>query len=281
MLTQSLSVQAEILGGVSAHRDEVPEPAANDSAQKSFLRLSIVCYQVAEAITKIRAAQFPGLSNHFLERALIVVGGQLAGPLGTYQHEKWAFEDRSVDEIHINIGHDIYSGVAAESIAMNIVVTICHELAHFHASMNGIKDTSGRGNRYHNKQFAELAARFELLVGQSGRSHIGFHTPGLTAQGAADYADLICTIEEELRLFPSYTLPFCGGVDSPDSSGSGKEVAVQKYVFAQCDCRNKQGRKRTIRMARGWWLEGSIGCAICQHIFTESPPARTRAEASE
>lgn len=281
MLTQSLSAQPVASVGVSTGLHEAPRPAANDSAQKSFLRLSIVCYQVAEAITKIRAAQFPGLSNHFSERALIVVGGQLAGPLGTYQHEKWAFEDRSVDEIHINIGHDIYSGVAAESIAMNIVVTICHELAHFYASMNGISDTSGRGNRYHNKQFAELAARFELLVGQSGRSHIGFHTPGLTAQGAADYADLICTIEEELRLFPSYTLPFCGGVDSPDSSGTGKEVAVQKYVFAQCDCRNKQGRKRTIRMARGWWIENSIGCAICQHIFAESPPPRSKAKASE
>lgn len=280
MLTQNLSARPDTSVGVSTHPHEAPGPAANDSAQKSFLRLSIVCYQVAEVIAKIRAAEFPGLSNHFSERALVVVGGQLAGPLGTYQHEKWAFEDRSVDEININIGHDIYSGVAAESIAMNIVVTICHELAHFYARMNGIKDTSGRGDRYHNKKFAELASRFELLVTQSGRSHIGFHTPGLNPRGLADYADLICTIEQELRLFPSYALPFCGGVGSP-TSGTGKEVAVQKYVFAQCDCRNDRGKKRTIRMARGWWLEGSIGCAICQHIFAESPPTRTDIEASE
>lgn len=274
MPTQHLDTQLLSDARVSAILDEESPAASGNRAQRGFLQLSVVCYLVAGEIAKRRAAQFPGLHGHFSDRVLLVVGGQRTGALGTYAPDKWAYDERPFDEIHVNLGHDIYTGASAASVATDIIVTICHELVHLYARVNGVRDTSGRGSRYHNKHFAELAQGMELLVVRSSRSYIGHQTPGLAETGVRLYEDLIAQVEQELRLLPNF-IPGDASCTEEPSASIGTELEVSKYVFAQCGCHNSQGRKRSFRMARGWWQVGTIGCAICKQIFTESPPERT------
>lgn len=279
MTTQYDNVSAKSVARVSADLDELTNPGnsklpTGTQAQESFLRLSAACYFVGREVAQRCALQLPGLLDLYLDQALLVVNGQRSGALGFYAPEKWAYNEQPFDEIHVNIGHGTYAGSSTAAIASDIVLTICHELVHLYAKANDIRDTSGRGNRYHNKRFADLARRLELRVERSGRSHIGFQTIGFTERGAETYADLISQVERELRLLPNLTPSTPAEAESTPEAVL--EVAVQKYVFAQCGCRNEQGRKRTIRMARGWWCAGTIGCAICKQIFTESPPERTK-----
>lgn len=279
MFTRNLTTQPRTGAGDSARVDEIADPNSSSrpsgtQAQESFLRLSATCYFVGREVAQRCALQLPGLLDLYLDQALLVVNGQRSGALGFYAPEKWAYNEQPFDEIHVNIGHGAYAGSSTAIVASDIVLTICHELVHLYAKANDIRDTSGRGNRYHNKRFAELARRLELRVERSGRSHIGFQTIGFTERGAETYSDLISQVERELRLLPNFTPSTPAEAESTPEAAL--EVAVQKYVFAQCGCRNEQGRKRTIRMARGWWCAGTIGCGICQQIFTESPPKRTK-----
>lgn len=265
--------------GVSARLTEGPGVTGVDEqngtqAQRGFFQLSATCYFVTREIARRSDSGLPKLLDLFTKRVLLVVGGQRSGALGTFAPEKWAYNEQPFDEIHVNIGHGVYAGSSTRAVATDIVLTICHELAHLYAKANSIRDTSGRGNRYHNKRFAELARRLELRVEPSGRSHIGFQTTSFTERGAAMYADLISQAERELRLLPNFAPSAQTGPAAAVAPVT--EVAVPKYVFAQCGCRNEQGRRRTFRMARGWWQGGTIGCAICQQVFTESPPEWTR-----
>lgn len=271
---QDIVAQSESEAGVSPGLHEAGAEKLGNTAQRSFLRLSAACYFVGQEIAQRHTSHLRGLSGVFSDRLLMVVNGQRSGALGTFSPKKWAFDAQPFDEIHVNIGHEIYAGADTPTIAADVVLTICHELVHLYARANNISDTSGRGNRYHNSRFATLARRLELRVERSGRSHIGFQTTGFTEQGLALYADLIEVVERELQLLPN-TVP--SAKREPQATPEPvAEVAVRKYVFAQCECRNEQGRKRTFRMARGWWQDGTIGCAICQQIFTESPPEWTR-----
>jgi len=230
---------------------------------------------VAGELAQRAAAAFPGMDTLFAERVLLVVGGQPTGALGAYEPRKWAYDARPLDEIHVNIGHVAFTDSNLPQIAETILTSIGTGLLHLYAQVRGIKSTSGRGNRYHNKQFALLADRMELRAVRHPSSHIGYTTPGLTPQGREIYGDLIERIAHELRLLPNYKLSApSGGFDAP-SPEPGAEIAVQKYIFAHCGC-TKGGRKRTLRMARGWWVVGQIGCAICKQVFTESPPERTK-----
>ena len=279
MVTQDVTVLPRRQAGVSAHMDEDAHfttvgDQSGPQAQRGFFQLSAVCYFTTGEIARRCDSRLPNLLDLFTKQVLLVVGGQQSGALGTFAPEKWAYNERPFDEIHVNIGHGVYAGSSPAAVATDIVLTIGHELVHLYAKANSIRDTSGRGNRYHNKRFAELAHRLELRVERSGRSHIGFQTTGFTEQGAALYADLISQVERELRLLPNFELSAKSKpTAAPEAAG---EVAQQKYVFAQCGCRNEQGRRRTFRMARGWWQGGTIGCAICQQVFTESPPEWTR-----
>lgn len=280
MDTGSFNLEASGALGVSAALDENSLAKAEGSAQRSLLRLSAVCYFVAGEISLRRSKLFPGLREVFEARVLVVIGGQRTGYLGTYSHEKWEHDSHALDEIHINIGHGMYTAREAETVAAGIVKTICHELVHLFAKARGIEDTSGRNHRYHNNRFAKLAQQMELQVARSDSSHIGIVTPDLTGTGKQDYCDLISLVAQELRILPREL-----DSSAPEATtGAGTSVtegtalATRKYVFASCGCVGEQGRKRTLRMARGWWREGSIGCGICKHIFTESPPPGTKTQ---
>ncbi|MCC4907777.1 hypothetical protein [Microbacterium sp. cx-59] len=208
---------------------------------------------------------------------VVVLGGQALGAFGSYQPEKWQLEATALDEIHINVGMFMFAHMDATARAEEILDTICHELAHLYARVVGLKDTSGRGNRYHNRTFARLATLLGLRVAKNDRSYIGHVTVGLSEVGRDRFGDLVAELESAIRLLPAsgatgraVALPSVSV--TPLGLGEGEAGNASKYVSAQCKCRDQRGRPRTIRMARGWWLEDSVGCALCQHVFAESPP---------
>lgn len=260
---------------VSAQVDEVTT-SSDGFAQLSYLRLSAVCYSVTSEVARRRSSELPGIDALFGDRLVVMIDGQATGPLGFYAPEKWEFQDQPIDEIHLNIGHRFYTGASSESIAEDVVTTICHELVHLFARANGIQDTSGRDDRYHNKRFADLAGRMELHIARSDHSYVGYTTPGLTAAGVQLYGDLISLVAQELRLLPRGRA-FSAAMAATDVA-AGTALATRKYVFANCGCVREKGRRRTLRMARGSWILGPIGCGTCKQFFTESPPAGTTSQ---
>ena len=264
--------------GVSAPADDELATIEIESGQAAFRSLSDVCARVAEEVCRRTEPHLPGIGEAFRERVVVVLGGKALGAFGSYQPEKWRLDAASLDEIHINVGAFLFAHMDATARAEEILDTICHELAHLYARVRGLKDTSGRGSRYHNRTFARLATLLGLRVTRSQRSYIGHITVGLSKAGRAQFGDLVADLERAIRLLPASGPASSTTSVSPTPSGmsEGDEVSVGKYVSAQCGCHDERGRPRTLRMARGWWLEGTVGCAICQQIFIESPPARTK-----
>lgn len=275
MHSQDVATRPHQAVGVSAPQAEKSDQTPHESAQLSYFQLSATCYLVAGELAQRTAAAFPGLDKLFAEGALLVVGGQRTGALGAYEPRKWAYDARPLDEIHVNIGHVAFTESNLLTTAETILTSIGTGLLHLYAQARGINSTTGRGKRYHNKKFALLADRMELRVVRHPSSHIGFTTSGLTHRGREIYGDLIERIAHELRLLPNYKQSTPSGEVDVPSPEPGTETAVQKYIFAHCGC-TKAGRRRTLRMARGWWIVDQIGCAVCKQIFTESPPKRTK-----
>lgn len=264
--------------GVSASMDELAN-LESESGQVAFAALSDACARVAEQICLRSEATLPGITAAFHRRTVIVLGGQAHGAYGSYQPEKWQLNAQTVDEIHINVGFVGVVDIDNRARAIEIVDTIGHELAHLYARSHGIRDTSGRGNRYHNRAFAQIATLIGLRVEKSPRSYVGHITTGLTARGEELLGDLVTDLDQAMRLLPAdglsrrTTAPAAtiAPVVAPEP-----EVVSSKYVSAHCSCRDHLGRPRTIRMARGWWSPESVGCGICRELFVESPPFGTK-----
>lgn len=245
-----------------------------EAAQESFRYLSETMHAVTKEAAVRASESLPGLAEAFERKVLVNVGGEATGPLGHFATKKWRDDARSYHEIFVNVGHYFYTGKSATEQAQRVLTTVLHELVHFYARENGIKDTSGRANRYHNKKFMELATRLGLCVVNTHKSHLGYATTGMGDEARERHADLVARIEEALRL-SSTPLPEAPSGEAPQPSGPEQALALRsKYIFAQCGCRDSRGRKRTIRIAAGWWAVGPIGCGVCMNLFTESPPAR-------
>lgn len=266
--------------GVSAPPDELAV-VESESGQAAFRVLSDTCARMAEQVCLRNEAHLAGLTEAFRARVVVMLGGQALGAYGSYQPEKWQLDAAALDEIHLNVGVFLFARMDAAARAEEVLDTICHELAHLFARVTGVKDTSGRGKRYHNRQFAQIATALGLRVEKSPRSYIGHITTGLSAAGHERYGDLMAELERAFRLLPSDRLARSivatpSSVVVPFAEAATAEAAASKYVSAQCGCRDERDRPRTIRMARGWWLEATVSCALCQQVFVEYPPARTK-----
>lgn len=251
--------------------------SALGSAQDAYHQLMDTLYVVAEAVTQRAGESLPGLAESFPDEVLLVVGGKARGPLGFFAGDKWRLEGHRFHEININIGHGAYAGANSADYAEDVLVTIVHELVHFYARTQDIRDVTGRG-RYHNRKFAELAHALGLRVEPSGRSHIGFITTALNSARRLLYSDLLQQVENALRLTSAPlpappTAPSTAMTPLAIALHASKAAPLGKYVFAHCACHDKRGNPRTVRMARGWWQPGTVGCGICLQLFVESPPS--------
>jgi hypothetical protein len=103
---------------------------------------------------------------------------------------------------------------------------------------------------------------------------IGHRTPGLSARGRIDYADLLTTLDDGLIVARE---PWRAKVNS-DSDEENTQLSgylepttpPSKYVFASCQCQAGRGRSVTIRVATGSWRPGVIQCSACGATFEES-----------
>jgi hypothetical protein len=87
--------------------------------------------------------------------------------------------------------------VAGESLGMGaeeILNTLLHEAAHAVAFARGIKDCSREGNRYHNREFAKLAAEVGLEAPEKPCTKIGFSACTLPAETVAKYTRQLAAI---------------------------------------------------------------------------------------
>lgn len=260
--------------------DETHDPQ-HSAAQNIYRHFSEAMYGIASDVASTLTETLPKVDEMFSSKVLLIVGGTATGPLGSFAREKWRQDSDRYDELHINTGHARYSAMTVRDQSEDILDTIIHELVHLYARERGIKDTSGRRNRYHNKQFGLLAMRAGLKVVNSQRSHIGYTTVGLSSASAIKHAPLIARIENALRLNSAPLSTF----SDTEEDGGGQETPVDtplqsKYIFARCSCRDTRGRFRTIRIARGWWESGTIGCATCRSVFSETRPEPANALAT-
>lgn len=260
--------------------DRIVPSSSAASAQDAFQELTDTIYTVAREVTVRASETLPGLAESFTDRVLLVVGGHARGPLGHFAGDKWRREAHRFHELHVNVGHLAYALATEAAHAEDVLDTIAHELAHFYARENDIQDTSGRGvnhGRYHNKKFAMLASALGLRVMNSGKSHIGYTTTGLTGRGRTLYGDLLLDVQRALRLtaVPELRQQESSPVQAAASTSVAQPATLHKpskYVFAQCACRDARGRRRTVRMARGWWEPGTVACDLCRELFAETLP---------
>jgi hypothetical protein len=216
-----------------------------------------------------RQGILPGLTELFQDSVLVTSGGTSRRAYGWFEADAWRHEDRPAGELFVNAAFD--DSEPGVSPAENVFTTLLHEACHVYANANGIKDTS-RDGRYHNRRFGELALQLGLQVEKDER--IGLRTRTLSAQGRADFGDLLGQLERGLivgRASRSQLVAADENTtdDSSSSVGTPPPASSSRYVFASCGCRGARGVV-TLRVARGSWRAGVIRCGACDKPFRES-----------
>ena len=251
--------------------DIVPTDSPTDAHRTM---LALLHDTVVEAVRR-RQDELPGLVETLQDDVMLAMGGTSRAAYGWFEESAWRYGNRHVHELFINA--DRRAPHPSVNAAESILVTLLHEACHVWAQANGVRDTS-RDGRYHNRRFAGIALVIGLAVKKD--KVIGHRTPGLSAWGQANYADLVGDLDRGLVLArePIPAVPGDGAAEPGDVSydpvGSvrpPKSIALAaKYVFATCQCQDGRRRPFMIRVAKGSWRPGVIRCAGCQAPFAES-----------
>jgi hypothetical protein len=194
---------------------------------------------------------------------------------GWFAERAWRYGDRHVHELFLNADRRVPHPLV--SAAEDVLVTLLHEACHVWAQVGGVRDTS-RDGRYHNRRFAEIALIIGLAVVKD--SAVGHRTPGLVPWARADYADLLGELDRGLVLArePKTARPNGGDPhldddvdqDADTTGPTDSALSSAKYVFASCRCQVGRRNAVTIRVAKGSWRPGAIGCSVCGAPFTPS-----------
>lgn len=101
------------------------------------------------------------------DNIVFLIQGERATALNTYGvfwPERWTIDEKKYSEISIT----------AEWLQTrnynDILLTIVHELVHYKAKIEGIKDTSANGN-FHNKNFKSLGEQYGLIFKEKDKKH--------------------------------------------------------------------------------------------------------------
>lgn len=172
------------------------------------------------------------LNERFFNSELPEVVISLKKTVGAYGHftcsKVWQVGDENRYEINISsatLGRPIEETCA----------TLLHEMCHCYAAENGIKDTSGSGNFYHNRRYKEIAEKHGLCVAKHDKYGWTITSPGL------DLLDFI--IEqgwEDLQMCESVnlwdvlgTLPK-GTTSANATNKTRKPSSTRKYICPRC-----------------------------------------------
>lgn len=244
-------------------------------AAEAHLRQIALQLDVVMEVASRRTDDMPGLVEALQDDVVVTVGGTNRAALGWFAPRVWRHGGRAVHELFVNA--DRRMGHRDVSAAEDVMVTLLHEAAHLFASINDIDDTSRLG-RYHNRKFGRIALTIGLHVVR--HSSVGHTTPGLSAWGRHDYADLLDRLTEGQVLVREPAITVAPGGEDPSraaghpaSHSAPRAATAAKYTFASCRCRASRGAV-TIRVAKGSWRPGTILCAACGTSFDETPSTR-------
>ena len=247
-----------------ANSELVNSPTEAHSTMVALLRSTVV-----EAARR-RQDELPGLVETLQDDVVLLAAGGRRSAAGWFAPGAWRFGSRQVHEVFLSADYSLAQPAAA---AEDVFVTLLHEACHVWAQLNDVCDTS-RDGRYHNRRFAEIALVIGLAVEKN--KVIGHITPGLSAWGRAEYADLIDDLERGLVLARQPRTAEPDGTDDLGDQGEAttaspsSKAAVSKYVFATCQCRDGRGRPVTIRVAKGSWQPETICHSVCGSPFAPS-----------
>lgn len=254
------------------HRfNDEPSGPTGSAPTDEHLAITALLTWVLLEVARRRQEELPGLTESCQDNLLVLCGGTTRQAHGWFQPGAWRYDDQPVHEVFVNADWRDANPLISES--EHVLVTIAHEAAHAYAQVHSIKDTS-RDGRYHNRRFAEIALAIGLRVEQD--PVIGHQTPGLSARGRIDYADLLALLDDGLTLArePQRTRVKSNGVEESEyvQLGDSPEPTTSpaKYVFASCRCQAGRGRSVTIRVATGSWRPGVIQCGACGAAFEAS-----------
>ncbi|WP_143053701.1 hypothetical protein [Streptomyces sp. 2112.2] len=164
--------------------------------------------------------------------------------------------------------------IAGELIALGgarVLQTLIHEGAHGVAYVRGIKDTSGDGNRYHNKRFVAIAEEMGLQgPAESMKTH-GWTACTLPTATAERYAAVIA--ELDAAALPYLGAPAVSNSDDEDQGddaegGDGgeekpKKKRAGKRFAIECKCDDP----RRLQVSPKSVEDGPIICGLCMKPF--------------
>lgn len=244
------------------------------SAPDAYAALTAAILAVPVAVGRAHADDLPGLLEFAQDKFVPNIGRPTKNYHGWFHAESWRNGTEYVAEIYVSV--DTRDNLPPAELAVDILHTIIHELAHAWNYINGVTDTS-RGGRYHGRKFAEVAAiALDLKVERD--PGIGHRTVGIQDRLRRHYADELRALADALTLVwspnPSYhaagpAKPRKPGKSyTPSNTHKGITPWNAKYVSASCDCTDGHGNRRTIRVASGWWLgHAPIKCEGCGSAF--------------
>jgi hypothetical protein len=159
---------------------------------------------------------------------------------GHFANLRWQHGDQQLPEVMV-------SGEGLTRTPAEVFTTLLHEATHALAAIRGIKDTSRQG-RWHNKQFAALAAELGMTTVKDRR--IGFSPCTLTDDATTRYREPIGRITAAVRAYRH--------TDALETAG---RTNSNNGLSCECLC------PRKLRVAASVLDEGPILCAVCVAWF--------------
>jgi hypothetical protein len=186
--------------------------------------------------------------------AVLVVGS--GSPAKASQSVKYGhFADLRWQHGEAQLPEVLVSGEGLSREPDKVFTTLLHEAVHGLAATRGVKDTSRQG-RWHNKQFAKLAAELGMTTVKDDK--LGFSPCTLTEATRFRYQAAIGQLGAAL-----------GAFRHPEPTGEAKgRTNNNNGVTAECDC------PRKIRVSNAVFDEGVIACAVCGSAFLPDHVAR-------
>jgi hypothetical protein len=210
-----------------------------------------------------------------LPRVIVIMGSGIVSSngikVGHFHAEQWGHREANTENA-LDVGAEAavrYSElfVGGEGLARQpheIMATLLHEAAHCLAHVRGIQDTSRQG-RWHNREFAKLAAEVGINVERDKR--IGYSITSIPDETCMTYMDtilLLTTGLQHIRVMPAMVeVP----TPAPTGGGTGTRtispapVIRRRGALCQCDV------PREVHIARAALAEAPILCGMCLAPF--------------
>jgi hypothetical protein len=198
----------------------------------------LAALESAWAAIRERHVQVPGV-------VLVVGSGSPARAsgrlrLGHFAASQWQSGPARLAEVFV-------SGEGLNRAPAEVLTTLLHEAAHALAHVRGIQDTSRQG-RWHNKQFALLAAEVGLIASKDDK--LGWSPCTIQPSTVDAYRKVVTELTTAMRAYRHLDVP-----------AEKNKSASNNGVVLVCSC------PRKLRASAAVAEEGPIICGVCDTYF--------------